>query len=416
VHPQDSVLGTLADNLTGTGLTTTYSALIKKAFVAKFWNNTTQKITFDVNGIPGFSPGTPLNTDEYTQMEANFSLFFGLAIQLYESTLVANDSAFDRFMEGAGSQTLQENLGMKIFTGTGGCVACHAGAETTDVSVGFIQGADPITGVPQPLNKKPLNASEFMAFFTGTGLYDNGFHNIAVRPGGDTVPADPEYLAATEDIGHGADSPFNDPVSGVPFPLSFGRLGLWKADAPTTPAFPPWTATFYSPYVPPLPFGFRAADTAPYAGRVVDFGSFKTPALRNVELTGPYFHNGGAATLRQVVDFYTRGADFPATNVKAVDPAMLPIGFMIGSSTRKNELVAFLMTLTDQRVKNQTAPFDHPEIFVPIDGRAPVSPGSRAGLLANTKFRQIPAVGVGGLPAEGLLPIGTFLGLNPFNP
>jgi cytochrome c peroxidase len=39
-------------------------------------------------------------------------------------------------------------------------------------------------------------------------------------------------------------------------------------------------------------------------------GTFKVPALRNVELTAPYFHNGGQLTLRQVVDFYGRGGDF----------------------------------------------------------------------------------------------------------
>ena len=33
---------------------------------------------------------------------------------------------------------------------------------------------------------------------------------------------------------------------------------------------------------------------------------FKSPSLRNVELTGPYFHDGGQATLEQVVDFYGR--------------------------------------------------------------------------------------------------------------
>src|SRR2546422_8026734 len=39
-------------------------------------------------------------------------------------------------------------------------------------------------------------------------------------------------------------------------------------------------------------------------------GAFKAPGLRNVELTGPYMHNGGMATLEQVVDFYSRGGDF----------------------------------------------------------------------------------------------------------
>jgi len=42
--------------------------------------------------------------------------------------------------------------------------------------------------------------------------------------------------------------------------------------------------------------------------------SFKAPPLRNVELTNPYFHDGGNLTLRQQVDFYTRGGNFPLTN------------------------------------------------------------------------------------------------------
>ena len=36
-------------------------------------------------------------------------------------------------------------------------------------------------------------------------------------------------------------------------------------------------------------------------------GAIKSIGLRNVEFTGPYFHNGGQSTLEQVVDFYRRG-------------------------------------------------------------------------------------------------------------
>ena len=39
-----------------------------------------------------------LGPNDYTQMEYNFSLFFGLAVQLYEATLVADDTPFDRFV------------------------------------------------------------------------------------------------------------------------------------------------------------------------------------------------------------------------------------------------------------------------------------------------------------------------------
>jgi hypothetical protein len=117
----------------------------------------------------------------------------------------------------------------------------------------------------------------------------------------------------------------------------------------------------------------------------------------------------------QAVDFYVRGGDFPVTNAKDLDPAILPIILLQGIPSRQTDLVNFLLTLTDQRVKDEAAPFDHPELFIPIDGRAPVSPGSRAGFLATPQmFKQLPAVGVGGRPGEGLPPLGTFLGLPPF--
>ena len=35
--------------------------------------------------------------------------------------------------------------------------------------------------------------------------------------------------------------------------------------------------------------------------------AFKTPTLRNVELTGPYMHNGVFRTLEEVIDFYDAG-------------------------------------------------------------------------------------------------------------
>jgi cytochrome c peroxidase len=38
-----------------------------------------------------------------------------------------------------------------------------------------------------------------------------------------------------------------------------------------------------------------------------DRGAFKTPTLRNVALTAPYFHDGSARTLAEVIEFYDRG-------------------------------------------------------------------------------------------------------------
>jgi len=39
----------------------------------------------------------------------------------------------------------------------------------------------------------------------------------------------------------------------------------------------------------------------------IHFGMFKTPTVRNVELTAPYMHNGVYKTLEEVVDFYNKG-------------------------------------------------------------------------------------------------------------
>ncbi len=90
----------------------------------------------------------------------------------------------------------------------------------------------------------------------------------------------------------------------------------------------------------------------------VDRGAFKTPSLRNVKLTAPYFHNGGKATLDDVLAFYARGGDFnnPSSRVRA-------IVFLAGEQAA---LVDFLANaLTDCRVEKERAPFDHPSLDVP---------------------------------------------------
>ena len=87
-------------------------------------------------------------------------------------------------------------------------------------------------------------------------------------------------------------------------------------------------------------------------------GAEKTPSLRNVELTAPLFLSGGQATLSQVVDFYSRGGDFPSADV---DPNMRNLGL---TADDRAAIVAFLKSLTDERVRRQSAPFDHPSLTV----------------------------------------------------
>jgi cytochrome c peroxidase len=140
---------------------------------------------------------------------------------------------------------------------------------------------------------------------------DQGFHNLGVRP-------------TTEDLGRASLGP------------------------------PPASATFSVSHA------------------AADRGAFKTPGLRNVKLTAPYFHNGGKATLADVVAFYSRGGDF-ANPERASDLAARSF-----SSDDQVALVDFLTNgLTDCRVEHQRAPFDHPAL--PIANRAALPATGAAG-------------------------------------
>ena len=266
VHPDDSLLGSVR-NPAGNGLDVTYAQLISDAFLNSWWDS---DVIIDRSGAV-IGRGTPNGLDQFSLMEANFSLFWGLAIQLYEATLVSSDSPFDRFARGdLSAMTANQRVGLDLFLQMD-CDECHGGSEFTNASV---------------------NATD-----------DGAFNFIGVDP-------------LSEDPGNAN-------------------------------------------------------------------GEFKTPTLRNVELTGPYFHNGKYLTLREVIDFYNRGGD--VRNNKIAPMGLTP--------AQRDSIVEFLLALTDDRVRFERAPFDHPSL----------NPANRPAL---------PAVGALGSPA----PLRTFLGVSPFNP
>lgn len=74
-------------------------------------------------------------------------------------------------------------------------------------------------------------------------------------------------------------------------------------------------------------------------------GAFKTPGLRNVELTAPYMHNGVFRTLEEVIEFYDRGG---GQGIGLETPNQTMITDSLGlTESEKNQLVLFLKTLTD---------------------------------------------------------------------
>jgi cytochrome c peroxidase len=370
VAADDSVLGPYArmpedrfrDEFGDRGLDTTYRALVEAAFESRWWQSSQIVVV-----LPGErlsfqpEPNRPLRSNEYTMLEHNFSLFFGLAVQLYEMTLISDDAPIDRFFEGnTGALSAQQKRGLEVFTGDASCAACHSGAELTDNSARILMGTV-VDGVKQPaeLVERMYNGNcEVVA-------YDQGTYNLGVRP-------------FEEDLGIGNNDPFGNP-------LSFIRL------LTTPPQMIPSKELLTRPVSnianPPIAVGERALTT----------GSFKAPSLRNLALTAPYFHNGGQATIRQVVEFYNRGGDFREHNAPFID---FEIGKLNLTERQIDDLAEFLRgALTDPRVVRQSAPFDHPQLFVPngheLRNGAPVVDSDST---AKDVMLELPAVGRNGGP------------------
>ena len=401
VKADDSVLGPYAV-AGGKGLSTTYGDLIRAAFHETWWNSN-QLVDGALNPIPGgvLTPetagsaedtrrarggrdgfdgtgktvtlgasaptdGSTLPTDQYTLMESNFSLFWGLAIAAYEATLVSDDAPYDQYREGNDhALTKQQLFGLRVFMGFDGgtCINCHSGPEFTGAGLRTRFDVVEVEGM-----------AERMVMADGkVAAYDGGFYNIGVRP-------------TAEDLGLGANDPFGNPLSLA------RREQAAPGSVPDIWVFPPISAT----------------------ERVNADGAFKTPSLRNIELTGPYFHNGGTASLEDVLEFYMRGGDFHDQNLSDLDFDISRMRGLIGHPARQIALLDFLRALTDERVRWYRAPFDHPELVVAngaVGNEVSVLQDLRtAGPAADATIR-LPATGRSGAST----PLKPFLNLPVFN-
>lgn len=166
VHREDSVLGPLS-RWPGPGLhMATYEDLVQLAFEPRWWRSAA-RLRVGTNGaveVVAAPAGDP-RPDEYTLLQYNFALFFGLAVQLYEATLVADESPYDRFMDGDPAAIDPLAIaGVDVFRSQtrGRCINCHEGAELTGASV-------------RRVRESPLRIREGQAL-------DRGFNNIGVVP------------------------------------------------------------------------------------------------------------------------------------------------------------------------------------------------------------------------------------------
>jgi cytochrome c peroxidase len=98
--------------------------------------------------------------------------------------------------------------------------------------------------------------------------------------------------------------------------------------------------------------GFSDLGRGAISGNPFDNGKFRSPSLRNIEVTGPYMHDGRFETLDEVLDHYASGGHYSPT----IDPQVT--GFPL-SDYEREAMKAFLLTLTD------TASLTIPELSDP---------------------------------------------------
>lgn len=347
ISRDDSVLGSLRQS-TGIGLNGTYTQLVKQAFAPRFWA-----------GTADFGRPKDLTQSAYTHIEANFSLFWGIALQMYQGTLVSDDSPYDRYRNGVDTAlSPRQKNGLSLFLGKGRCSSCHHGAEFTNASV----NAQSENG--------PHGLVERMTMLNGSaGLYDRGFYNIGVVP-------------TAYDIGIGGTDPWGIPLSFTEQYKIYLATGIEPKDPFTVDP-----CSFSTPVDP------SNCSTPPSATeRAIVQGAFKVPTLRNVELTAPYMHNGSMATLRQVVEFYNRGGNVSNSELH---PDIRSIGL---TSSEIDDLALFMNSLTDDRVRYERAPFDHPALRIPNGHQGDENSvssvnGKNNTIIAKDLFLDIPAVG-----------------------
>ena len=368
VAATDSVLGTMT-RWPQKGLDfNRYDQMIKAAFHEQWWRSS-KVIRVNADGSKtlvaknkGECGTSNCSANEYSLMQYNFALFFGIAVQMYEATLVSDDTPWDRFRRQhatASDPALNpwNNLnpdhisrlalfGAHLFNDRTRsatnirCSNCHEQAELTDASARRIAASR-----SHAQSRRQHHRSGFQQ------------HRRAADRGRSRRRRPRRVRSAVASPG----ALFPDA-----FPPNFGG---------------------------PVTKGFGVE------------GAFKIPSLRNVALTAPYFHNGEARTLREAVELYSRGGNVHP--VQAMDSTPIePLGVPSLAPEEIDAIVAFLESLTDERVLFRRAPFDHPQLFVP-NGH----PGSSSGVtdangdgLADDRMVVIPAVGAeGGLPLPGFL-------------
>jgi len=127
--------------------------------------------------------------------------------------------------------------------------------------------------------------------------------------------------------------------------ILFTNYGYYNLGVPRNEENP-----YYTTFSSINPEGHAAKDLG--LGKVVEDpnenGKFRVPTLRNVQYTGPYFHNGYFSTLKEVVHFINaRDVDGQFQPEVSENVAHQITGSLHLTDSEENALVAFLLCLTD---------------------------------------------------------------------
>ncbi|MFN6104306.1 MAG: cytochrome c peroxidase [Planctomycetaceae bacterium] len=386
----DSVLGPYVTpqpgSQLGKGLNVSYRDLIRRAFRPEFCSDLLVPCGGEHDAPTGTEP-------RLTQTEANFSLFWGLAVMAYEQTLISDQSEFDQLLDKMrrGLPQYEDRLhqstekdqrtklllqGFKAFR-EHACADCHHLPEFAGATQATLYG--PILEFEGPLDavnadnetnefvnwlqrrekgcvEPVLVESMFFRPNLAARLYDSGFYNLSVT----------------------ADTPGEGFDPGNAGEVRIDLTNQSEAIQSVANCFGQGLFTELLNRPVPLTYSLsRRNDPA----RSIAMGSFKTSTLRNIALTPPYFHDGSDQNLAMVLEHYERPLNNREEQNAFIHPALLPAEpyttqpLTAIPDSQRPAVIELMKSLTDPRVAQSLPPFDHPTLSIPTKPRVNATTG-----------------------------------------
>lgn len=179
------------------------------------------------------------------------------------------------------------------------------------------------------LNKDSNLVAEFKSVFGTTGIQEADIYRALAS----YVRSIVSYNSRYDQFQNGNKKALND------LELEGRSLFFEKLKCATCHSGPNFTNEILSPPCYPQ-FGQKSVSKSSHPRRFNQ--EFKTPSLRNLSRSAPYFHNGGLDTIEQTIEFYDKSGPPPMDFVNA-ELFQVPI-----NNISKSDLVAlkaFLLTL-----------------------------------------------------------------------